>query len=77
MKPLYFLCISKFKHPEFNQGSGAYPNDLALLELRLDGRDTSRNAVTVADGSNSFVGQPCTITGWGVTGKVLLVRGLR
>lgn len=58
----------QFQHPDFNQGPGQYPNDLALLELRLDGRDTSRNIITVADGSNSFVGEPCIMTGWGETG---------
>lgn len=65
--PLNFTC----KHPEFDEGSGAFPNDLALLELHLDGRDTSRNAVTVADGSNPFVGELCRISGWGVTGNLM------
>jgi len=42
---------------------------MSLLRLALDGRDTGSNAISVADGSNSFVGEPCTITGWGNTGR--------
>lgn len=71
MITLFFFLF--YQHPNFNQGDGAYPNDVALLRLVLEGRDTSRNIITVADGSNSFVGETCIVSGWGITGKRILI----
>lgn len=61
----FIICT---QHEQFNQGDGAYPNDIALIRLELDGHDISGNIITVADGSNSFVGETCVLSGWGITG---------
>lgn len=74
------LCLSKCflkiilllfsKHASYNRGSGTYPNDIAVLKLYLEGRDTSRNSISVASSSDQFAGERCVISGWGQTGMV-------
>lgn len=58
----------ELQHESYNEGTGTFPNDIALLSLYLDGRDLSRNVISVANGSYTYAGDRCTISGWGVTG---------
>lgn len=59
------------QHPSYNQGSGAFPNDVALLRLNKASNpsDISKNIIPVASGSQLFENEMCIISGWGVTGK--------
>ena len=66
------LITVLFQHADYDRGTGTYPNDIALLKLYLEGRSLTSNIIPVATGSNTFAGQSCTISGWGVTGEHLL-----
>ena len=63
------LIAVPFQHADYDRGTGTYPNDIALLKLYLEGRSLTSNIIPVATGSNTFAGQSCTISGWGVTGE--------
>ncbi|XP_045194612.2 fibrinolytic enzyme, isozyme C-like [Mercenaria mercenaria] len=53
-------------HESYGQGPGAFPNDVALLRLRQNGVDITKNIITIAKGTEDYAGQICTISGWGV-----------
>jgi len=49
-------------------GSGAFPNDVALLRLNVaNNPDISKNAITVASSTNQYDNEMCVISGWGMT----------
>ncbi|KAH3706226.1 chymotrypsinogen A-like [Dreissena polymorpha] len=55
-------------HPNYNVGSGAYPHDIALLELTSDADLSGTNkAIELATTGENFDRQTCEISGWGHT----------
>ncbi|KAL4231307.1 hypothetical protein ACF0H5_008887 [Mactra antiquata] len=54
-------------HESYNTGPGAFPNDVAVLHLTANGFNIAKNIITLAQGSQTYAEQTCTITGWGVT----------
>ncbi|XP_060589403.1 fibrinolytic enzyme, isozyme C-like [Ruditapes philippinarum] len=64
---IYFNVEQIIMHENYNTGSGAFPNDVAVLRLTPKaGVDISGNAIKLAEGSQTYAGQICTISGWGV-----------
>ncbi|KAH3822291.1 hypothetical protein DPMN_124065 [Dreissena polymorpha] len=62
------LFHNLLKHPNYNAGSGGYPNDFALLELTSDADLSGTNkAIALADAGDNFDRQTCEISGWGHT----------
>lgn len=49
-------------------GTGAYPNDVALLKLSsyIDLVNSNQRAITMADTNDNFDNTECYITGWGL-----------
>jgi len=63
-----FSVASRVSHPNYNQGVGAYPNDIALLKTSGALTDASFSHIQLATSDDTdFTDQTCTITGWGVT----------
>ena len=57
-----------FQHPDYNRGRGAFPNDVALLRLKMAADLSGANkAVALASASDNFDGQICVVSGWGHT----------
>ncbi|XP_069114628.1 fibrinolytic enzyme, isozyme C-like [Argopecten irradians] len=63
-----------YQHPSYNQGTGSYPNDIAVLKLRnpiaLDSNENAA-AIPLNTRTNSELARlgfgDCRITGWGRT----------
>ncbi|XP_060067562.1 trypsin delta-like [Ylistrum balloti] len=58
--------VKQIRHANFDQGDGAYPNDIAILKVNSMTLDANAKAINVIDKSLAS-GTECTITGWGVT----------
>ena len=58
------------QHENYNKPStaGAYPNDIAVLELASN-MDLSgdNDIITLASSTDNYDGMTCTISGWGYT----------
>merc|ERR1711893_13651 len=54
-------------HPNYGQGSGAFPNDISLIQLStaIDMSNPFVSAINLAEGSQDYAGQRCIISGWG------------
>ncbi|XP_045199094.2 chymotrypsinogen A-like [Mercenaria mercenaria] len=62
--------VAVIKHPDYvHQGSGAFPNNIALLKLktRMDFNTYGHIAISLAASGQTFEWDTCTITGWGLT----------
>jgi elastase-2 len=57
------------QHEEYNSGSAAYANDIAILTLQTAITIGDNVAVATLPSNNNdlFVGASCVITGWGRT----------
>ncbi|KAH3706331.1 hypothetical protein DPMN_065716 [Dreissena polymorpha] len=63
-----FIFHNLLYHPNYNVGSGAYPHDIALLELTSDADLSGTNkAIELATTGENFDRQACEISGWGHT----------
>ncbi|XP_060568202.1 fibrinolytic enzyme, isozyme C-like [Ruditapes philippinarum] len=62
---LWFYIDEIIIHEDYNTGSGALPNDIALLRLTTNGYNISRNIIRLARGAYDYSNQICTISGWG------------
>ncbi|XP_053394897.1 fibrinolytic enzyme, isozyme C-like isoform X1 [Mercenaria mercenaria] len=63
---IWFDIEDIIMHNNYNQGSGGFPNDVALLRLKPNGQDITKNIIKIASGTSDYAGQICTISGWGV-----------
>ncbi|KAH3704712.1 chymotrypsinogen A-like [Dreissena polymorpha] len=66
----YFYISQIIMHPQYGVGSGAYPNDIALIRLNKVSTpvDISAMAIPIAkDLNDKFANAQCVISGWGVT----------
>ncbi|WAR15176.1 CELA1-like protein [Mya arenaria] len=53
-------------HPNYNKGSSAYPNDIALLQLTSSADLSGVNGIiALANNGENFDGQTCELSGWG------------
>ena len=57
------------QHPDYGVGIGAYPNDIAVLQLATSANLSSEfiGKIAMADGNFDYAGERCVITGWGGT----------
>ena len=51
------------QHESYQQGAGAFPNDIAVIGT--PGADMSDYVIALAEANDDFSGQDCTISGWG------------
>ncbi|XP_050418366.1 chymotrypsin-like serine proteinase [Patella vulgata] len=56
-------------HPNYNGNAAGYPNDISVMRLSSNANTGSSAVSTIglAPSGSSFVGQTCTISGWGRT----------
>ncbi|KAH3882634.1 fibrinolytic enzyme, isozyme C-like [Dreissena polymorpha] len=52
-------------HENYNSGSGAFPNDIAVMQVDSMMDLTDHAAVQLAANNANFVGVTCVISGWG------------
>ncbi|KAL4235593.1 hypothetical protein ACF0H5_003989 [Mactra antiquata] len=64
---IWFDLDEVFVHNDYNTGPGGFPNDVAVLNLRPNEHDITPNIIPLASGSQTYAGQTCKISGWGVT----------
>jgi len=75
--------VSSYKiHESYNQGAGAYPNDVCLLRLSRTVNVAGNPYIAIANlapsDSYNYVGDECYITGWGkLSGSQGLARVLQ
>ena len=64
-----------FQHPGYDHGYtaelGAYPNDIALLQLEPNSVISEKHYIPLAT-EGDFAGDNCAITGWGRLGGYTL-----
>ncbi|KAK6190400.1 hypothetical protein SNE40_002280 [Patella caerulea] len=56
-------------HPNYNGNANGFPNDISVMRLSSNANTGSSavSTISLASSGSSFVGQKCTISGWGRT----------
>ena len=67
-RKLWWTLID-LQHPDYGSGPGAFPNDIAVIELTTAANLDSAfiDTIAMAEGDYDYAGERCIISGWGVT----------